>query len=86
MGGVDLQRDLNAGNGNLQTLYVRSHLILASRAAEIAPPIDSVYPRLDDTAGLTEQAGFARSLGFFGKSAIHPPPARRPARSVQPLR
>ena len=72
MGGVDLQRDLNAGNGNLQTLYVRSHLVLASRAAGIGPPIDSVYPRLDDPAGLREQAQFARSLGFFGKSAIHP--------------
>jgi citrate lyase subunit beta/citryl-CoA lyase len=72
MGGVDLQRDLNAGNGNLQTLYVRSHLVVASRAAGLEPPIDSVYPRLDDEAGLREQASFARSLGFFGKSAIHP--------------
>jgi citrate lyase subunit beta/citryl-CoA lyase len=72
MGGVDLQRDLNAGNGNMQTLYVRSHLVLASRAAGIDPPIDSVYPRLDDEHGLREQAQFARSLGFFGKSAIHP--------------
>ena len=72
MGGVDLQRDLNCGNGNLQTLYVRSHLVLASRAADIGPPIDSVYAQLDDPAGLEEQARFARSLGFFGKSAIHP--------------
>jgi citrate lyase subunit beta/citryl-CoA lyase len=72
MGGVDLQRDLNAGNGNLQTLYARSHLVLASRAAGIAPPIDSVYAQLDDNDGLRDQAGFARSLGFFGKSAIHP--------------
>jgi len=72
MGGVDLQRDLNAGNGNLQTLYVRSHLVVASRAAGLEPPIDSVWPRLDDEAGLREQAQFARSLGFFGKSAIHP--------------
>ena len=72
MGGVDLQRDLNAGNGNLQTLYVRSHLVIVSRAAGLEPPIDSVYPRLDDEAGLREQATFARSLGFFGKSAIHP--------------
>ena len=72
MGGVDLQNDLNAGNGNLQTLYVRSHLVVVSRAAGLEPPIDSVYPRLDDEAGLREQASFARSLGFFGKSAIHP--------------
>lgn len=72
MGGVDLQRDLNASNGNAQTLYVRSHLVIASRAAGIGAPIDSVYPNLDDADGLLEQALFARSLGFFGKSAIHP--------------
>jgi len=72
MGGVDMQRDLHSGNGNLHTLYVRSHLVVASRAAGIERPIDSVYPRLDDEAGLREQAQFARSLGFFGKSAIHP--------------
>jgi citrate lyase subunit beta / citryl-CoA lyase len=72
MGGVDLQRDLSAGNGNLQTLYVRSHLVVASRAAGIERPIDSVYPRLDDDVGLRDQAEFALSLGFFGKSAIHP--------------
>jgi citrate lyase subunit beta / citryl-CoA lyase len=72
MGGVDLQRDLNTSGGNLQTLYARSHLVLASRAAGIEPPIDSVFPLLDDTAGLRDQAQFARSLGFFGKSAIHP--------------
>jgi citrate lyase subunit beta / citryl-CoA lyase len=72
LGGVDLRRDLGAGDGNLQTLYVRSHLVVASRAVGLEPPIDSVYPRLDDDAGLREQASFARSLGFFGKSAIHP--------------
>jgi citrate lyase subunit beta/citryl-CoA lyase len=72
MGGVDMQRDLHAGNGNLQTLHVRSHLVVASRAAGIERPIDSVYPRLDDDAGLREQTSFAHSLGLFGKSAIHP--------------
>jgi citrate lyase subunit beta/citryl-CoA lyase len=72
MGGVDLARDLNASSGNLQTLYMRSHLVLASRAAGIEPPIDSVYAQLDDEPGLREQAEFARSLGFLGKSAIHP--------------
>ena len=71
-GGVDLRRDLGTGDGNLQTLYARSHIVVASRAAGLAPPVDSVYPRLDDERGLREQAEFARSLGFFGKSAIHP--------------
>jgi citrate lyase subunit beta/citryl-CoA lyase len=72
MGGVDLQRDLRAGSGNLATLYVRSHLVVVSRAAGLAPPIDSVYPQLNDDDGLRDQTEFARSLGFFGKSAIHP--------------
>ncbi len=72
LGGVDLRRDLAASDGHLQTLYARSHLVIVSRAAGIDPPIDSVYARLDDDDGLREQAEFARSLGFFGKSAIHP--------------
>jgi citrate lyase subunit beta / citryl-CoA lyase len=72
LGGVDLRRELGATDGNLQTLYARSHLVVASRAAGLDPPIDSVYARLDDEAGLRDQAEFARSLGFFGKSAIHP--------------
>lgn len=72
MGGVDLQQDLNTTGGNAQTLYVRSYLVIVSRAADIEPPIDSVYPRLDDETGLHEQAEFAKSLGFSGKSAIHP--------------
>jgi citrate lyase subunit beta/citryl-CoA lyase len=72
LGGIDLRRDLGAGGGNLQTLYARSHLVVVSRAAGLEPPIDSVYARLDYDPGLREQAEFARSLGFFGKSAIHP--------------
>ena len=43
-----------------------------SLAAGIEPPIDGVYPQLDHPAGLRDQALFARSLGFFGKSPIHP--------------
>jgi hypothetical protein len=72
MGGFDLRRDLDAGDGNLQTLYVRSHLVVVSRAAGLEPPINRVHPRLDDEAGLREQSTSARSLGFFGKSVIHP--------------
>ena len=72
LGGVDLRRDLGAGDGNLQTLYARSHLVVVSRAAGLDPPIDSVYARLNDDAGLRAETEFARSLGFFGKSAIHP--------------
>src|SRR4051812_32207914 len=72
MGGGDLQRDLNTSGGNAQPASVRSPLVVCSRAAGIEPPIDSVFPRLSDDAELRSQAEFARSLGFSGKSAIHP--------------
>ena len=72
LGGVDLRRDLGAGEGGLPTLYARSHLVAVSRATGLEPPIDSVYARLDDEAGLRAETELARSLGFFGKSAIHP--------------
>jgi citrate lyase subunit beta/citryl-CoA lyase len=72
IGGVDLRRDLDAGDGDLPMLHARSHLVVVSRAAGLAAPIDSVYARLDDADGLRRQTEFARSLGFFGKSAIHP--------------
>lgn len=72
MGGVDLQQDLGTDGSDAATLYARSHLVVCSRAAGIGPPIDSVFPRLADEDGLRAQAELARSLGFFGKSAIHP--------------
>jgi citrate lyase subunit beta / citryl-CoA lyase len=72
LGGIDLQRDLGVGNGDGALQYVRSHLVVASRAAGIEPPIDSVYPHLQDPDGLQRQCAVSRSLGFFGKSAIHP--------------
>jgi citrate lyase subunit beta / citryl-CoA lyase len=72
IGGLDLRRDLYAGEGNLPMLYVRSHLVVVSRAAGLPPPVDSVYPLIDDDAGLREQARFVCSLGFGAKSAIHP--------------
>ena len=72
LGGVDLRRDLGVGDGDLPMLHARSHLVVVSRAAGLDPPIDSVYARLNDDTGLRAQTEFARSLGFFGKSAIHP--------------
>lgn len=72
LGGIDLQKDLGTGDGDIPMQYVRSHLVVAARAAGIAPPIDSVYPHLNDNDGLIQQAAHSRSLGLFGKSAIHP--------------
>jgi citrate lyase subunit beta / citryl-CoA lyase len=72
LGGIDLQNDLGVASGGAPLQYVRSHLVVASRAAGIGPPIDSVYPHIHDQGGLRREATMSRSLGFFGKSAIHP--------------
>src|ERR1700682_3679401 len=72
LGGIDLQKDLGVASGGAPLQYVRSHLVVATRAAGIGPPIDSVYPHIHDDEGLYRAASMSRSLGFFGKSAIHP--------------
>ncbi len=54
------------------TLYARSQLVVAARAAGIAAPIAPVYTRLEDEDGLRRSTEAARVLGFFGRSAIHP--------------
>ncbi|TAM60103.1 CoA ester lyase [bacterium] len=71
-GNADLCADLAIDGGEMATLYARSQLVLAARAAGIAPPCDGAYTRIADEDGLRREAAFARSLGFFGKSAIHP--------------
>jgi citrate lyase subunit beta/citryl-CoA lyase len=54
------------------TALARGMLVLASRAAGIAAPVDCVHTALDDEDGLRRGALAARELGFFGKSVIHP--------------
>lgn len=73
-GSVDFALDVGAAptRDGRESLHARCHLVLASRAAGIGPPIDSVYPWLDDPEGLAASAREARTLGFGGKSAIHP--------------
>lgn len=52
--------------------YARAALVTASRAAELEQPIDSVWVRLDDPAGLRACAERVRDGGFRGKMCIHP--------------
>ncbi len=73
-GAADFVRDLGLvpTPENLETLSARSHLVLASRVAGIRAPVDAVHTQITDLLGLEQNARQARSLGFFGKSAIHP--------------
>lgn len=73
LGAADLLVDLGAhGDDDLATLSIRTDLVLRSRVAGVGPPVDSVFTDLDDLEGLRRSARRARSLGFHGKSVIHP--------------
>jgi citrate lyase subunit beta/citryl-CoA lyase len=71
---ADLQGDvgyLTTESGE-ETLHIRSHVILAARAAGLTNPIDGVYADHRDVAGLEVVARRARELGYRGKKLIHP--------------
>jgi citrate lyase subunit beta/citryl-CoA lyase len=73
-GAADFCRDVGAEPGpeDLETLYARSEVVLASRLAGLAPPAEGAYTRLRDPEGLVQRAERVKRLGFFGMSAIHP--------------
>jgi citrate lyase subunit beta / citryl-CoA lyase len=55
----------------LETLYLRSRVLLACREAGIHA-LTALWERLDDLDGLRTFAEFGRQLGFRGMIAIHP--------------
>jgi citrate lyase subunit beta/citryl-CoA lyase len=71
-GAIDFSFDLGISEGYEQLLAFRSQLVLTSRVAGIAAPVDGVTVDLDDPARVREDAGRARALGFGGKLCIHP--------------
>ncbi len=71
-GSIDLAVDLGCDEAWEPLLGARSELVLRSRVAGIAPPIDGVTTATDDAPRVTQEAKRARSLGFRGKLAIHP--------------
>jgi len=50
----------------------RSHLVLVSRVAGIAAPVDGVTVAIDDLEQVRSDALRALRLGFGGKLCIHP--------------
>jgi citrate lyase subunit beta/citryl-CoA lyase len=70
----DLARDMEVGwepAGPL-SVHARCRIAVASRAAGLAKPIDSVIPRLDDPGMLAADVAAGRAAGFGGKFCIHP--------------
>ena len=55
-----------------ELLPARSAVVMASRAAGIEPPFDTVWADLRDAEGFARSAAHAAALGFQGKMCIHP--------------
>ena len=55
-----------------ELLPYRSECVLASRAAGIEPPIDTVWVDLKDTEGFRSSVAAIKGLGFQGKMCIYP--------------
>jgi citrate lyase subunit beta / citryl-CoA lyase len=56
----------------VELLSARSAVVMASRAAGIEPPLDTVWANLRDAEGFARSAEHAAALGFQGKMCIHP--------------
>lgn len=71
-GAIDFQLDLNLRASFDELLFFRSQLVLVSRLANLAAPIDSPSTAIDDLAEVESEAQRARRLGFGAKLCIHP--------------
>lgn len=74
LGGLDYCADVGAlwtPEGEALA-YPRARLVVVSRAAGLASPIDTVYPDLEDPEGLRREAARGRVLGFRAKFVVHP--------------
>lgn len=71
-GSIDFSADIGCAHSHEALLAARSELVLASRLAGIAAPIDGVTTAINDAGIITGDARHGRELGFGGKLCIHP--------------
>ncbi|MDM0088993.1 MULTISPECIES: CoA ester lyase [unclassified Variovorax] len=73
-GHLDFQLDagLACGPDEAELVPVRLALLLASRRAGLAPPVDGITADWRDTARLAAEAARARRGGFGAKLCVHP--------------
>lgn len=73
-GVVDFLLDMGgrqSPEGN-ESLFAMSYIALASRAAGLEQPIDTVWSAFRDTEGMERACEKARNIGYQGKLLIHP--------------
>jgi citrate lyase subunit beta/citryl-CoA lyase len=74
VGHIDLQADLgmSCNEDEVELGPMRFAIVMASRRANIAPPIDGVTTAITDTAAISRDTLRSRRFGFSGKLCIHP--------------
>lgn len=73
-GAADYTLDMNMQwtRDEAELAHARAQIVLASRAAALEPPIDTVWARLQDLDGLRASARTSLVMGFQGRMCIHP--------------
>jgi citrate lyase subunit beta/citryl-CoA lyase len=71
LGESDLRADLGVRH-DAGLDWCRARVVVAARAAGLAPPAQSVHPDIRDLEGLAASCAHGRALGFLGRAAIHP--------------
>lgn len=74
LGHIDLQAELGmaCGDDEAELAPARWSMVVASRHAGLAPPVDGVTTRLNDTERLRADTARSRRFGFAAKLCIHP--------------
>jgi citrate lyase subunit beta/citryl-CoA lyase len=70
----DLARELGfeVTRSGVETIVLRSQVLIAARAAGVPNPITGMYTDIDDLAGFEDFARQSRTLGYDGIMVIHP--------------
>ena len=77
LGEADLSADLGVTSDD-GLLYARLRIVATARAAGLPGPVQSVYVDVADVEGLRRSSAWGRSVGFTGRSAVHP-------RQIEPI-
>ena len=72
---LDVNMEWTLGEGELE--HARAEMVVASRAAGLEGPLDTVWVHIKDLDGCANSAKRARQLGFQGKMCIYPPQVER---------
>jgi citrate lyase subunit beta/citryl-CoA lyase len=73
-GSVDFALDIGVdwSAEGTERMYAMSKIVLASRALGADPPIDAVFPVINDKESFVSDTKKGKQLGFYGKMVIHP--------------